>query len=290
MKINITNQLNKKLFFLFLLVILLAVVFYNFNDNKTANNKQISQSNHPQDSDIRTDSLENLKDEATSSLKWGDNPFGSGSPQTETPISNFQMPNTEWKTRTISGITYVFGEGNPEKFTLTKIQLQELREKCKESESDNNDGYLCKEQDGYITPEVEKYIIATLSDRNWENLLTKCQSNLRYYENQLKGSYGHYPNEGGFINFDIVANTDFLDINNWITIDSFGRKQLDVARVILLNNWISESTKTAWIDYYGTTTPTPWIDQECVDRYGVNIVTNLSAARESFISGASNKI
>jgi hypothetical protein len=40
-------------------------------------------------------------------------PFGSGKPNMEEEKPKFKKPNLEWKMRTINGITYVFGEGNP---------------------------------------------------------------------------------------------------------------------------------------------------------------------------------
>ncbi|MBX9809882.1 hypothetical protein K2X92_05830 [Candidatus Gracilibacteria bacterium] len=50
---------------------------------------------------------------------WGGNPFKIGTTITGEGIKfeslrlEFKKPSTEWKTRTLSGITYVFGEGNP---------------------------------------------------------------------------------------------------------------------------------------------------------------------------------
>lgn len=272
---------------LFLSVLLIAFYFFS-SQNEEANIVTVHESGT--NSTIEIDSLKRLETVSNSGVSWGMSPFGSGKPLTEEEKLVFKKPNTEWNTRTISGVTYVFGDGNPEKVSLNQEQLQEFKEKCNNSNDPNNSGYLCKEEDGYVTPEVEKYIKAALSDPNWENLLTNCEINLRHYTNQTQEYYNYYPNKDGFINFNIVAHTDFLDINKWITIDNTGRKSISIDRIISLNNWIASATKSVWVDYYGTATATPWENQECVDKYGANIMQNLTLARMHFLSTSKNQI
>jgi len=241
-------------------------------------------------SGIETDTGKRLITLVNSGTNWGMSPFGSGKPledkKEEKP--KFMQPNTEWKTRTLSGITYVFGEGNPREVALSEQQLKDFMKKCGTESDPNNEGYLCKEGDGYVTPEVEKYLKAALSDPNWETLLTRCEENLRYGEENLaKPIPTIYDSKNPIVTYPIIAYTDFLDINKWIIIGSSERKELDWVRLFYLQSWLENSFQAHWIQYEWPihTDGSKWNfkNPNCVDAYGADIMRNLILARVTYM-------
>ena len=166
-------------------------------------------------SGIETDTGKRLETVANSGTQWGMSPFGSGKPLEEAekkPV--FQKPNTEWKTRTLSGITYVFGEGNPKQvaFTATGIQ-QELRT-CEVTPGST--ARMCSEgRYGYVTPEIEVALRNMLESPLWENLITRCEK--------------EYSNSDDYMRFqkNILA-AHALDITHFLVIDKdTGRKEIE---------------------------------------------------------------
>lgn len=97
----------------FTIFAIVGTAFYSFFSTP----EELADTKKKQDySGVETDTLERLKTVGNSGSNWGMNPFGTGKPLEEAK-HEFKMPNTEWKTRTISGVTYVFGEGNPKEVT-----------------------------------------------------------------------------------------------------------------------------------------------------------------------------
>lgn len=219
-------------------------------------------------------------------------PFKTGSTTTNTSsIANQKVtivvPNPKWTTRTMSGVTYVFGQGNPKEVALTQDELEKAHKKCGSIEDPDNTGYLCKENDGYMDPEVEKYLSLAFSDPNWKDLLGECRGNLSAYEDSLENPSSSFSNTNQILTYNIVANTNFLDINNWIMIDSAsGRKLLDTARLSVLSQWILHGTNAWWsnteypVDKSGK--KMVFANPTCVDVYGKEIYRNLQLAYQYY--------
>jgi hypothetical protein len=113
-------------------------------------------------SGIETDTLKRLEIATSSGTGWGMSPFGSGKPLIEAekkPV--FQKPNTEWRTRTLSGITYVFGEGNP----------KEVHPKFENFQGWDSNGYY---QDETVRPKVETLLVQFLSNPMLISVINKC--------------------------------------------------------------------------------------------------------------------
>jgi hypothetical protein len=216
------------------------------------------------------------------------NPFQSGTTECESEEKpKFQKPNTEWKTRTISGVTYVFGEGNPKEVALSDEQLKVLMKKCGTESDPNNAGYLCKDYDGYMTPEVEMYLKDALSDPNWNRLLAECEENLRWNEWSHSKVSAIYDSHNPTVTYPIVAYTEFLDVNKWITVNTDGRKELDQGRLNAFLSWFSFGFHGHWIQYEWPShlDGSKWLfkDPTCVDRYGANIMRNLVLAQVTYL-------
>ena len=82
------------------------------------------------------------------------NPFSGSTDCKKEEKPKFVKPNTEWKTRTLSGITYVFGEGNPKEVAIDQSQV--------------------KIGDGYVTAETEGALKALLESDEFTYILNKC--------------------------------------------------------------------------------------------------------------------
>jgi hypothetical protein len=265
-------QLNTRTFISLLLTGVATIYFYYGFRSESIQTNTDTQKPTISAETVETDMGKRLKTYANSGTDWGMSPFGSGKPLTEVEKKpKFQKPNTEWKTRTISGVTYVFGEGNPREVAITTESLKQLKEKCGTISDPDNLGYLCKEMDGYVTPNVEEAILAVLSDPHWEDLLGKCEENLRH-------------NEDRSFTYDGLFHTDFFDINHWITIDWNGKKELNIQRTFQLEMFLYHRTD-AW--YKETEYPINIPDgstkkfqngYDCVDTYGKDIINNLSLA------------
>jgi hypothetical protein len=142
------------------------------------------------------DSLARLDTYAKSGTSWGMSPFGSGAPLTEEPASKFKKPSTEWKTRTINGITYGFGDGNP----------REVATKREDYASDFD--FL---HDSVVTADTEKNLLTFLSNPTLTNVFNKCSSIIRS---------------------DALYDVDAFDLERVLFIDgATGRKKLDERRL-----------------------------------------------------------
>ncbi len=192
----------------------------------------------------------------------------SGSMSSSGNTTTFRKPNTEWKTRTLSGITYVFGEGNPKEVALNDSDIEEMSRKCQDLSQLDDLVYrdTCIGNPSgiprpiYVYPEVEKLLFSALSDSDWNNLISKCQDSFSYAEQTWNLPTGYY-NE--------LLNLDDLDINKFISINGgTGRKTFDFQRASQLIKDL-ERAKTD--------------DGSCIDMYGSNIVVHLKEAVDWYL-------
>jgi hypothetical protein len=180
-------------------------------------------------SGIETDSLKRLETVANASTPWGMSPFGSGKPLTEEARLIFKQPSTEWRTRTLSGITYVSGEGNP-----SEIQ----------SRLDN--AYNSQYADGVtVRPQTEKFLSEFLSNPMLNIVVNKCGSLIKPRDSITTGLEVGLP--------ETLFTTDF-SLESMITIDpSTGEKILDSDKFNLFGIMfqqisfpVSEDTSVPW--------------------------------------------
>ena len=249
------------------------------------------QNNTPSQSDgvntisqsgIETDTGKRLETVANSGTQWGMSPFGSGKPLTEEEKKpEFKKPNTEWKTRTLNGITYVFGEGNPTGIAMTLDQIDAMTKTC-----ENNVGLaekgICNIESGlmsYVTPEVEKYLLLALSDPNWSKLATECEKNFRFLEGM--DSYGNAKNDPTYLIFDRVFAPGFLDIDRFMSVEpATGLKILNTGLTIGLPNFLMRAMLDGQAEADGSKNPYG----DCVDQYGKSIVRNLVIATNLYMA------
>jgi hypothetical protein len=184
------------------------------------------------------DTIDRLKAYSGAETKWGISPFSSGQPLeidkekqitgSTIPVKPITIPKpsiqksipdhpvfhpsiTEWKTRTLSGVTYVFGQGNPAEVALMPDQILDILH-CGPSAQDSA-GY-CPEGLGYVTPMFEKKLKAVLEHPYWERLITECVH--EYKPLLYDGRFEKY-----------VVSGYGRDINNLLTIDlKTGRKEI----------------------------------------------------------------
>jgi hypothetical protein len=141
----------------------------NFNSSqsgevKIATNKGVEDS--ISQLGIETDTGKRLETIANSGTSWGMSPFGSGKPLTEEENEKkpvFKKPNIEWKTRTLSGITYVFGEGDP----------KSVHEKFETFQGWDQNGYI---DSNTVRPKVEILLVQFLANPMLITVINKCGS------------------------------------------------------------------------------------------------------------------
>lgn len=220
---------------------------------------------------------------------WGNNPFQTGDTHTgeaQKPAIQkvvFQKPNTEWKTRTLSGITYVFGEGNPKEVALDEFGIQKLATDCMDMphsvdippsnlraimlwENDYCDAETSRPR--YLSRQVEFHLLMALSHPNWQELYTKCEENFRFVDSHHVGIIG------SSLTFDQVFFSGTLDINNFILIDQkTGWKKLNTALVSQLTRFIENAQL---IGGRGEVDENPY--GNCVDIHGGVILNHLQQA------------
>jgi hypothetical protein len=219
-------------------------------------------------SGIETDSGKRLMTLAQSGTQWGMSPFGSGKPLTEEKKPEFKKPNTEWKTRTLSGITYVFGEGNPKEIKIDQAMFEKACNDPKKVEKLAEKGF-CNAETGMpniVTSNMEKTLLLAISHPNWQTLYEKCESNIRYSEiNSINRPVYEFT-------FDRVFHTDLLNIENFLQVDTeTGWKKLDLTNLYQLTYFLKRS-----LQYNGEIT-NPY--GNCVDIYGQDIINLLDQVR-----------
>jgi hypothetical protein len=156
-----TNTPSKHILIPIVLLIILTIGYYQFYaPDSTDNNRNITDTKIVSSERIETDSVKRLETVAHSGTDWGMSPFGSGKPLTEVEENTpkFKKPDTKWEARTINGITYRFGEGNPKEVELSPEEIRDLQSK----------GY------GYISPKAEYALKNLLESDDFIHILNKC--------------------------------------------------------------------------------------------------------------------
>ncbi len=230
-KQNTQQQTQWKGIFIGVLVLLgigylVSVILMKEESAKTNQRVELSQEannslNQLSSTGIETDTGKRLTTLASSGTNWGMSPFGSGKPLEEVKEEKpkFQKPNTEWKTRTLSGITYVFGEGNPREVALSASALQQEMRACEITPGSM--ARICREgYYGYLTPAIEQALKQVLESPLWVEYITQCEK--EYFRQMPLGSDSH-----AFFQKYILTH-GALDISRFIIVDSStGRKELD---------------------------------------------------------------
>lgn len=220
------------------------------------------------------------KDPAPTESSVTKTPTRTGSITILSGVTNFHVPNIEWKPRDITladgrTLHYTFGEGNPKEVALSPEEFKKAQDQCGTA---TDAGYIrsfCSEESGYMSSEVEKYLLLALSDAGWTDLLTLCKENLTHGDVSIDPSDPLRPN------FSSVSQSSYTDMDNWITIDDQGRKNLNAGRLLYLMQWLRAGTDASWKDYKGEE-PSPYSDKTCVDRYAGDILKNLSLAMQYY--------
>ncbi len=150
--------------------------------------------------------------------EWGNNPFATGTTSSgNIKKLEFVKPNTEWKTRTLSGITYVFGEGNPKEVALDVNQLEKYFQNIA-PQNDYGDY-------GYVTMEVEKLLFELLSHPSLP-LFIEC-----FPRDSIPSS----TESSQYLNFFDMVRPGFFDLDSFLFVDQHtGRKELNTAKLISL--------------------------------------------------------
>ena len=167
------------------------------------------------DTGVETDTGKRLEIVANSNTGWGMSPFGSGKPLEEEDIHKvvFKKPNLEWA-RTVKGITYRLGEGNPPEVAVTDIKAFYSCTTPYQNRAMDQSGSIvgCPETQ-YLTKEIEQALVKTLQNPLWEKVVTECRE-----------SFNFSLNVDRFNESFITGN--ILDINTLMFIDPDGRKNL----------------------------------------------------------------
>ncbi len=246
----------------------------------------LSQSGIVKDKGIRLETV------AHSGPAWAASPFGTGKPLTEEAKSVFQKPDTEWKSRFVmlkDGRTlyYEFGKGNPEGVAMNFEQIKEMSKKCVLTSTNESlttatmslmNGFCNPENEmlRHVTSEIEKHLLAAISDPNWSKLATECEKNFRAVEQ------GYYVSDAKIINaqdtswptlyFDLAFSPGFLDLNKFISIEpNTGWKYLNTGLTVGVSNFLMQ----AMFDGQGKPQNSYG---DCVDRYGKEITRHLVIA------------
>lgn len=259
-------QLTQKHIIAISIVAIIAMIGYgSFQKNTPPSQSDGMNINPISQSGIETDSIKRIETVANSGTQWGISPFGSGKPLEEAekkPV--FQKPNTEWKTRTLSGITYVFGEGNPSGVALPESALIACN---------MQDASPCNDNDaGYVDPILEKLVYDVLSSPDWESLLQNCENDFRIVDTVNQTS-----SEPPILTYERVLNlTNYISLEQVFVVNTqTGRKNITkegYGKLMGLYQYIRMGTS----DFDGN--PLPGITK-CVDTYGVNIANKFANIR-----------
>jgi hypothetical protein len=220
--------------------------------------------------------------------KWGPSQFASGSSHsgsTDSGATVFQMPKTEWRSRSVTlndgrTLYYEFGKGNPVGVAMSLEQIDAMTKTCENNISLAEKG-ICNVESGnmsYITPEVEKHLFLALSDSNWSKLATECENSFRAREGS--DALENARNDRLYLIFDRVFEPGFLDIDRFISVDpATGLKMLNGNLTISLAKFIMNGMHDGALR--GEAQPNPYGD--CIDRYGKNIAIHLVATTNLYM-------
>jgi len=212
---TIKQEKDGKLGIIALFLSVLVVAFYFFSSHNEEKSV-VTFNESGTTSTTETDSLKRLEIYGNSGANWGMSPFGSGKPlKEEEEQLRFKKPNLEWKTRTINGLTYVFGEGNP-KEVEPKIDMTKKYEIAELS---------------YVNQETEKNLLLFLSNPTLENVINKCGYLVKPDTSSNSILLNNLPNS--------INQTDF-SIDKTLYIDQkTGQKMIDNDRLSALEYIIS---------------------------------------------------
>lgn len=200
-----------------------AVIIY------IAASQKISYTESPQDKkEVRElSSIENIALSASSSTSWGMSPFGNGPTFIEIEPKKFRKPSTQWATKTVNGVSYVFGEGNP----------KEVAPKREEYVDDFS--FL---HDDVVSAQTEKNLHDFLSNPMLETVINRCGEILKsdmYADSKI---LRNLPDAIFEENFDI-ENILYVDTNrggqkkiNLNHLDAFGAAFSQISESITHNS------------------------------------------------------
>jgi len=134
-----------------------------------------------------------------SKTAWGMSPFGGGEPIKEEVKPKFKKPNLEWRSKSVNGLAYIFGEGNPKEVALTDEQIKDL--------------FSRNEITTYMTKDAEHYMFNLLSSGELIRLKEIC------------GNYVEMPRS--------------MDLEDVVIIGSNGRKEFNEEFMSQFENMIS---------------------------------------------------
>lgn len=192
--------------------VLIASLVYQYKEIPV---NQIRQTISHEGTGIETDSLKRLETLSKSGSNWGMSPFGSGKPLTEEEKeleATSKHPNTEWPTRTISGVTYVFGEGNPKEVAIPKEGMND---------------YWKNGGKAYMNPVAEKIMQSIIEDESKNLIFEQCVSVL---------DAGNYDKNIGWRPFETELHmADILYIDS-----ETGRKEFDLKNIAWIRDMINQ--------------------------------------------------
>jgi hypothetical protein len=225
---------------------------------------------------VERDTLKRLESLGNSGSVLTVSPFGSGKPMTEEPKSKFQKPNTEWKSRTISGVTYVFGEGNPKEVALPESEMKG----CSWQEEGIPE---CTDKGaGYVDADLEKLIYDMLNSPDWESLIKHCEEQFRDTDSIMRADL---LNNGGtpsyYLDFDRLTHlASYISLEDIIVINNeTGRKNISkesYAKLMFLRGYLLNST---WFGHANADVDIDKNYSKCVDNYGTSIINALTNIR-----------
>jgi hypothetical protein len=219
---------------------------------------------------IETDTAKRLETLTNSGTAWGMSPFGSGKPLTEEEKPKFQKPNLKWKTRTISGVTYVFGEGNPKEVALPESEMIACNRQDDAPCTDNGAGY--------VDPLLERLVYDVLNSSDWEPLLQNCKKEFLNMESSINNGEGIFYHESD----NKIDLSNLWNLHNFISLEEVflinpntGRKNISKEGYNKLMNLLGYLTYTTF-SYNNSALGVPEPNySKCVDTYGVHIINTL---------------
>jgi hypothetical protein len=148
-------------YFILIMIVLCMACFVYEASNYFEINDQVNTTNKASQEHVARKADAKKKKDTASNTGWPLNPFNKGKivtgSQSNMPV--FRTPLLTWQTKTIRGIKYTFGAGNP----------AEVTPKREDYEDDFDYSH-----DNVVTVETEKNLLAFLSNPTLENVLNKC--------------------------------------------------------------------------------------------------------------------
>ena len=200
--------MNKVYFVITELLLLFLVGFIIWlkpnSNNADNNNNNMSDVVNPIDNIYKINNEQNLSNEnsndinkpASNNNKVSENTIKTAS------IQSFAMPNSDWQSREINGINYVFGVGNPKEVALQPSEY-------------TGEG----KWQNYVTPETEIYLKEFLTNQNLKVFVDRCGDKLGLTNNDTMQGFN-------------ITHSNDLDINKLLLVNTTtGRKQFDDEKI-----------------------------------------------------------